>query len=136
MFIKRSLALMVLISGVLYQNSFADADNALANDSSIVRLNSDNFDAEITNNDGLAVVLFFANWCGHCKNLKPKFIQMAQNSGSIKFGAVDVDKEGDLTQEYEVSGFPTVIIFKDGKEVDKLVGATQDSITQSIQKNS
>lgn len=69
------------------------------------------------------VVDFFADWCGPCKSLAPIFEQVAGEYGNnYCFAKVNADRAGDLLQRYNVKGLPTVVFFKDGKEVGRHVG--------------
>ncbi|MDU5021965.1 MAG: thioredoxin family protein, partial [Clostridiales bacterium] len=60
--------------------------------------------------------------CGPCKMLSPVFEEIDQNVEEAKFLKVDIDKSLDLARRFEVTTVPTVIVFKDGKEADRLVG--------------
>ncbi len=86
-------------------------------------LNSEQFVNEVQNGKGVAVVDFFATWCGPCKMLAPVF-QEAGNEleGKAKFVKVDIDQSLDLARQFNVSSVPTMIVFKDGKPVETLVG--------------
>ena len=70
------------------------------------------------------LVDFWASWCGPCRMVSPVIDQIAEEyDGKITVGKVNVDDEGSLAAEYAVVSIPTVILFKDGKPVEKLVGA-------------
>ena len=88
--------------------------------SKIIHLNLNNFDSEIAN--GKVVVDFFANWCGPCKMLGPVLEEIAQENDDIKVCKVNVDEESALAQKFGVMSIPTVLIFDEGKLVDKSVG--------------
>lgn len=72
---------------------------------------------------GLAMVDFWASWCGPCRMLAPTIEELAgQYAGRVTVGKVDVDQEGELAARFGVMSIPTVIFFKDGKEIDRKVG--------------
>lgn len=73
---------------------------------------------------GIVVVDFWATWCGPCKLMAPVFDEASEElKGKVKFGKVDVDKHSELAQEYEVLSIPTLIIFNDGKQVERSIGS-------------
>jgi thioredoxin 1 len=81
------------------------------------------FGTEVTQAAGPVVVDFFATWCGPCKRLSPILDNLAGPlTNRVKFLKVDVDRSANLAKHFEVDGVPTLIFFKDGKVVDKLVG--------------
>lgn len=72
---------------------------------------------------GVMLVDFWADWCGPCRMLGPVIDQLAQEyDGRVVVGKVNVDEEPALAQAYGVMSIPNVVILKDGKEVDRLVG--------------
>lgn len=86
-------------------------------------INMDEFNNEVANSSGLAVIDFYATWCGPCKMLAPVFQEVANDlNGKVKFFKVDIDQSLDLARQYNVSSVPTMIIFRDGKAVETLVG--------------
>lgn len=68
-----------------------------------------------------AVVDFYATWCGPCKMFGPIFEEVS-NSSDINFIKLDVDKSREIAREYGVMTIPTIILFKDGKEVKRYTG--------------
>lgn len=89
----------------------------------VMELTKDNFN-EIVKSDRPVLVDFWANWCGPCRMVSPVIDQIAEEyAGKIHVGKVNVDDQGTLAAEFAVVSIPTVILFKDGKEVKKLVGA-------------
>lgn len=85
--------------------------------------------------DGLVVVDFFATWCGPCKMIAPLLDKFSSEYNQAKFIKVDVDEFGEIAQEYEVSSMPTVIFFKGGQVVNKVIGANPAALKQVISAN-
>lgn len=93
--------------------------------------------ASISGNDfaqftqsGIVIVDFYADWCGPCKKLKPMFDQLAQSyKGQVKFAKLNIDHARPLANKYAIQSIPTVILFKDGKEIKRHgPGSKQDFI--------
>ncbi|MFC1810641.1 thioredoxin [Patescibacteria group bacterium] len=81
----------------------------------------DNFKDEIK--EGVVLVDFFATWCGPCKMLAPVIEELAtEYEGKAKIGKLDVDESSAIAGEFGVQSIPTLILFKDGQEVDKMIG--------------
>ena len=81
-------------------------------DSGVVNLAADNFEAEVLNSDDLWIVEFYAPWCGHCKQLTPEYIKAAKAlKGHIRLGALDATKFSTISNKYGVEGFPTIKVF-------------------------
>ncbi|MCI8594375.1 MAG: thioredoxin [Oscillospiraceae bacterium] len=90
---------------------------------SILHLSEGGFDAAI-NAGKPALVDFWAGWCGPCKMVGPLIEQLADEyDGKAVVAKVDVDAEPGLAQRFGVMSIPTVVLFKDGAEVDRKVGA-------------
>lgn len=89
----------------------------------VAALNDQNFASEVVEYDGVAVVDFSAEWCPACRELSPTIRKLAVTfNGLAKVGAVDTDDAPALVRKYQISALPTVIIFKHGKPVERLVG--------------
>ena len=81
------------------------------------------FEEKVIKSDKPAVVDFFATWCGPCMMAAPIIDKLAEEMGDkVLIGKLDVDENPDLAQKYAVMSIPTMIIFKDGKEVERKVG--------------
>lgn len=85
--------------------------------------------------DKLVVVDFFATWCGPCKMIAPMLEKFAAEYSQADFYKVDVDEVPEVAKTNEVSAMPTLIFFKSGKEVAKVVGANPAAIKQTIASN-
>ena len=85
----------------------------------------------------LAMVDFWASWCGPCKMLSPVIEAIGEQfDGKVLVGKVNVDDEQELAIRYGVMSIPTVIFFKDGKEIDRKVGVMPpDAFTSVLEKN-
>ena len=84
--------------------------------------------------DKLIVVDFFASWCGPCRMLAPAIEQVCTEN-DVTLYKVDTDEDGELAQKNGVLALPTVILFKDGKEISKFVGfRPQEEIEQIIKQ--
>ncbi|KAF8408042.1 hypothetical protein HHK36_007182 [Tetracentron sinense] len=83
----------------------------------------------------LMVVDFSASWCGPCRLIEPAFKELAAKFTDVEFAKIDVDELVEVAQEYAVQAMPTFILIKQGKEVDKVVGAKKDELHNKIQKH-
>ncbi len=92
--------------------------------SDIPSVDNDNFANEIGDSSA-AVLDFYATWCGPCKTIAPIVEDLAEtySQQGLKFGKVDIDQASELALKFQIEGVPTLIFFKDGEPVDKLVGA-------------
>ncbi|MCR5184407.1 MAG: thioredoxin [Opitutales bacterium] len=86
-------------------------------------LNSTNFDAAIAGTDVPVLVDFWATWCGPCKMLSPVIDQIAAELGDkAKVCKVNIDEAMDLAARFEVQNIPTLLVFKNGEVVKRMVG--------------
>ncbi len=89
----------------------------------IVYLNSDNFSDEVEKYSGVVLVDFYADWCGPCRMLAPVIEQLANEyAGRAKICKINTDDAQSIAYKYQISGIPTVILFKNGKIVETIVG--------------
>jgi len=83
-----------------------------------------NFENEVLNSEVPVLVDFYADWCGPCKMMAPVIEELsAQYEGKAKIGKLDVDQNGVTAQKYRVMSIPTILLIKDGKVVETVVGA-------------
>ena len=88
---------------------------------SIVTATSQNFQTEVLGAE-LAVVDFWASWCGPCRMLGPVIDQLGSELTDVKVCKIDVDANQDLAAKYKVETIPTLVVFEGGKEVKRSVG--------------
>jgi len=102
----------------------------------MIHFNKETFDKTLAEGE-LMMVDFWAEWCGPCQMLGPVIESLAERyEGRAIVGKVNTDEEPNLAIGYGVSGIPTVIFFKDGKEIDRLVGVMPpDAFTQVLDRN-
>lgn len=100
--------------------------------SDIKKITDDNFHEEVAK--GKTLVDFTAEWCGPCRMLKPELEKAAKElSGKANVVVLDIDANQNTAAEYKVTSVPTLILFKDGKEADRLVGLKEaDSIVHFV----
>lgn len=88
-----------------------------------LKLNSENFESEVLNANEKVLVDFYADWCGPCKMMAPVIEELAEElQGRAKVGKINVDESTDTATQYDVMSIPTIIIFKNGKEVKRFIG--------------
>ncbi len=85
-------------------------------------LNNQNFESEILNSKGVALVDFYADWCGPCKMIAPIVAEIAAERTDVVVGKVNVDDNMEIARKYNIVSIPTLIIFKDGKVSAQEVG--------------
>ena len=90
----------------------------------IIDLTKENFQAEITKSDKQVLVDFWAVWCGPCQMMAPILHELEAEMPDVQIGKVNVDEQMDLARQFRVVSIPTLIIFKNGQEVRRMVGVT------------
>lgn len=88
-----------------------------------IKLTKQNFENEVIKSDIPVLVDFWATWCGPCRMIAPIVSQIADEAdGKFKVGKVNVDEEQELAQQFEIMSIPTLIVFKNGRPVNTIVG--------------
>ncbi len=102
----------------------------------VIEVTNDNFNEEVLSQKGTVVVDFFANWCGPCRKLAPILEEVESELASkVKFAKINTDENIEMAKQYQVSGLPTLMIFKDGEAVERLVGLMpKSSIITNVEK--
>ncbi len=97
--------------------------------STVTILNNDNFEAEVLKAEGKVLVDFWAPWCGPCKMQGPILDKVAQAEGlKGKVCKLNTDENNEISQKFNISSIPTLILFEDGKEVERMVGIQPEGV--------
>lgn len=105
--------------------------------SNALDINDSTFEQEVINSTELTIVDFWAPWCGPCRKLGPVLDEVAQEfEGKVKVVKLNTDENLKTAKEFSVSGLPTLLMFKDGQAVERLVGLMpKTSIVSNIEKH-
>ena len=99
---------------------------------SVITITKENFTNEVIKSDNPVLLDFWASWCGPCRMVSPVVDEIAAAHPEIKVGKVNVDEQPDLAGFYQVSSIPTLMVFKDGKIVNRAVGARPRSAIEAM----
>lgn len=105
--------------------------------SNAIDINDNSFKEEVIDSDKLTIVDFWAPWCGPCRKLGPVLDEVvSEYSENIKVVKLNTDENLKTAKEYSISGLPTLLIFKNGQPVERLVGLLpKSSIVSNIEKH-
>ena len=96
-----------------------------------IQFTNDNFKEKVLDSKGVALVDFWAEWCGPCRAISPIIEELSkQYNGKIKVGKVNVDHNPNVSINYGITSIPAILFIKDGKVVDKQIGAVPKSILE------
>ncbi len=99
----------------------------------VCALTDNNFKQEVLESDTLVLVDFWAEWCGPCKLIGPIIAELAEEySGKVKIGKMDTDSHRNTPATYSISAIPTLILFKNGEEAERMVGAKSKNDIKSV----
>ena len=98
----------------------------------VVHTNDNNFEADVLKSDKTVLLDFWAEWCGPCKMIAPVVEELSEEyDGKINFAKVDVDVDPRTAMAYGIRSIPTMLVIKDGKVADQIIGAVPKSILKS-----
>lgn len=98
-------------------------------------INEDGFSKEVLMNENLVIVDFYANWCGPCMKLGNELEKISKSRSVCQIVKVDVDKSANLVRKYGIDTIPVIMLFKNGKLLDKSVGyLTENEILNMVDK--
>lgn len=122
------------IENIINADEETNIDNDIAQDNKInnleeenmsenvLEITSENFEKEVLESEKTVLVDFYAEWCGPCKRLSPIVEEVAKEEEEVKFVKMNIDNCEDIAIEYQVMSIPTLIVMKNGKEVNRSVG--------------
>ena len=90
-------------------------------------ITKENFEQEILGSDKLTVLDFWATWCGPCMMLAPIMEELDRELEDVKFCKCNVDEQMELAMQFKIESIPTLLLIKNGKVVNKLVGFREKS---------
>jgi len=94
-----------------------------------LELTDSNFQSQVLESDKLTIVDFWAEWCGPCRAIGPVIEELSKEyNGRVNVGKVNVDQNPDLSVNYGITSIPAILFIKDGKVVDKQIGAVPKSV--------
>ncbi len=99
--------------------------------SSITQLNETDL-ARLKQKSGVALLDFYADWCGPCKAIAPTLERFASENPHVTVGKINVDENSNAAQEFGIMSIPTLVFLHDGKEVGRLVGVTSPHAIQDV----
>lgn len=91
----------------------------------VIKVNLENFAQEVLKSDKKVLLDFYADWCGPCKMMAAEIDAFAEETENIKVCKLNVDESTDLAMTFGVMSIPTVILFENGQEVKRFVGAKE-----------
>ena len=100
-----------------------------------VEVNDANFKSEVLDSDKPVIVDFWAEWCGPCRVLGPRFKELSKEMTDIKFCKMDVDANQETAGKFGIRSIPTLLMFKKGEVVGNIIGALpKDSLKEKIEQ--
>lgn len=88
----------------------------------VIEITKENFEQEVMKSTKPVLIDFWASWCGPCRMIGPIVEEVANEVTHAKVGKVNVDDQPELAQQFQISNIPTLVVMKDGKIVNKVVG--------------
>ncbi len=107
----------------------------MADSKNLVTFTDANFEAEVLKADKPVVVDFWATWCAPCRHIAPLVDELATSyAGKVKVGKLDVDGNQAVASRYGVRSIPTILLFKEGKVVEQVIGANPAEVKRLMEK--
>ena len=104
-------------------------------ESKVIEVNENNFEEEVLKSEKLVLIDFYADWCEPCKMLSPIIDEVSNEKDNVKFVRIDVDTNDNLATRYQIMYMPTLIIIKNGEEIDRSIGLiNKDELLKFVEK--
>jgi thioredoxin 1 len=101
-----------------------------ANNDKAVEISAREFDETINNSKPIVVIDFYAEWCMPCLMIAPILEELASKFKEIKFARVNVDENKDLSSRFNITALPTLVVFKNSEEVERITGALPEEVLE------
>lgn len=90
---------------------------------SVLNINKENFQREVMESNKPVILDFYAPWCGPCRMVAPAMEEIANERPDLKVGKIDIEDQVELAARFGVTGVPALVVMKDGKIINKAIGA-------------
>lgn len=101
----------------------------------LIYVSDQDFGTNVLQSDTPVIVDFWASWCGPCRAIAPQFERLSDDyQGKLRFAKIDIDENGNTPTQYGVRAIPTLLVFKGGKEIGRLVGPQPSRLKGEIDR--
>lgn len=94
---------------------------------SVMNITKNNFQEEVVRSDKPVLLDFWATWCGPCRMVSPIVDEIANERGDLKIGKINIDEQQELASAFQIMSIPTLVMMKEGKVVNQMIGARPKS---------
>jgi thioredoxin 1 len=94
---------------------------------SVMNITKNNFQEEVVRSDKPVLLDFWATWCGPCRMVSPIVDEIASERGDLKIGKINIDEQQELASAFQIMSIPTLVMMKEGKVINQMIGARPKS---------